>query len=335
MPRNIILIGLMIALGGCQSMKDVGKSTVEYIKESRTTPRERYLAELGNPFVPLGTFDDALDGSQGKACRDATRSRTVSPADLQLVMAASEGGNPTCQHALGTFYESGNGVSRNSARARALYLQAAPVDPYAYVELGRMARDGIDEPVDSVKARDYYRRAGIGGAVGLGGLMEQGKGGAQDVSGALNLYLDATQKYGDPAWKAMRPLLARGLELDAERVHKYNRVWTEGLLRIVRFELWRSYELRQLNYAGQTWTVNVLFRFSAGSQKPKVYLAKSCGDPGLDTAVVSALHLLTMKDPYMVPAGQETFDFVAPVVLSPRANGANGSVSHFKTASVQ
>lgn len=319
MQKNIVLIGLMIALGGCQSMKDLGRSTVEYLEESRTTPTDRYLAELRNPFVPLGTFDDALDGNQGKACRQTTHYRTVQPSDLQLVISASEGGIPTCQHVLGTFYERGTGVSQNTARARSLYLQAAPADPYAYVELARMARDGIDEPVDPVKARDYYTRAGIGGVVGLGGLMEQGKGGAQDVSGALKLYVDATQKYGDPAWKAMRPLLALGLELDAEQVQKYNRVWIGGLLRQMRFELWRSYELSGLNHSGQTLTVRVLFRFSTRSPKPEVYLAESSGDPVIDTAVVSAVYRLTMKDPYMLPAGQETFDFVAPVALSPSA----------------
>ncbi|MBD9466234.1 tetratricopeptide repeat protein [Pseudomonas sp. Pdm06] len=311
MTKNIVLIGLMIALGGCQSMKDLGKSTVEYLEESRTTST--------NFFVPLGTFDDTLDGSQGKACRETIHYRPVRPADLQLVMAASEGGIPTCQHVLGTFYESGTGVSQNTARARALYLQAAPSDPYAYLELARMARDGIDEPIDPVKARDYYTRAGIGGVVGLGGLMEQGKGGAQDVSGALKLYVDATQKYGDPAWEAMRPLLARGLELDAEQVQKYNRVWHEGFLRQMRSRLRYSREFRQLNFGDQTWTVNVLFRFSAGSPKPKVYLGKSSGNPEVDIAVVSALYHLTMKDPYMVPAGQETFDITAPFVLSPSA----------------
>ncbi|UVM62196.1 hypothetical protein [Pseudomonas sp. B21-010] len=92
MTKNTVWIGLMIALGGCQSMKDLGKSTVEYLEESRTTPTDRYLAELRNPFVPLGTFDDALDGNQGKACRQTTHYRTVQPSDLQLVISASEGG---------------------------------------------------------------------------------------------------------------------------------------------------------------------------------------------------------------------------------------------------
>ncbi|EJL04838.1 hypothetical protein PflQ2_0679 [Pseudomonas fluorescens Q2-87] len=48
-------------------------------------------------------------------------------------------------------------------------------------------------------------------------------------------------------------------------------------------------------------------------------MGKSSGNPEVDIAVVSAMYRLTMEGPYMVPAGQETFDITAPFVLSPSA----------------
>ncbi|CAN1596927.1 sel1 repeat family protein [Pseudomonas sp. B21-028] len=318
MTRNIAAIGLTVLLGGCQSLEGLGERTVGYLKATRTTPMERYLTKTHNPDVPLGSFGYPQEDSQGEACYFTRYYKTVPPARLQFVMVASDGGNAICQHVLGTFYESGNGVPRDPIKAKALYQQAAPTDPYAYVELGRMARDGIDEPVDAVKARDYYSRAGVAGVVELGKLMERGEGGVQDLPGALKLYIDATQKYGDPAWKAARLLLVRGMELDAEQMQKYNQLWARGLADVQHSKLRFSRAVRELRQAGQTWTVKVLYRFSTGRPNPEVYLAKSCGDPNVDTIVVSALRDVAMKDPYLTPVDQETLDFMAPIVLFPR-----------------
>jgi hypothetical protein len=321
MTRNLASIGLMFALAGCQSLDDMGKSTADYIKAARhkPTPMELNLEERRNRYEPLGTFDYTQDDSQSKACRAAIYSRSVAPASLEMVKEGSDAGNAMCRHVLGTFYESGNGVTQNIGMARGLYLEAAKDDPYAYVELGRMARDGVGEPADSIKARDYYRLGGRAGAVALGGMMEHGQGGAHDVPGALKLYIDATQKYGDPAWQAMQPLLAQGLELDAGQVQKYNRLWTERLVRQQRDRLLMSSVFQHVKASGQTFTVTVLYRFTAGQPRSKAYLVKSCGDPVIDSLVVSAVDGLPMQDPYLVPAGEDIPTIRVPVVLVPTA----------------
>lgn len=321
MNRNLASIGLMFALAGCQSLDDMGKSTADYIRAARhkPTPMELSLEEQRNRYEPLGTFDYTRDDSQSKACRAATDSWGVAPASLEMVKGGSDSGNAMCRHVLGTFYESGNGVTQNIGMARGLYLEAAKDDPYAYVELGRMSRDGVGEPADSIKAREYYHLGGRAGAVALGGMMEHGQGGTHDVPGALKLYIEATQRYGDPAWQAMQPLLVRGLELDAEQVQKYNRLWTERLVRQQRDRLWMSSVFQHVKASGQTFTVTVLYRFRAGEPRSKTYLVKSCGDSVIDSLVVSALDGLPMRDPYLVPAGEDIPTIQVPIVLMPTA----------------
>ncbi|UOP10762.1 tetratricopeptide repeat protein [Pseudomonas palleroniana] len=319
MTRNLASIGLMFALAGCQSLNDMGKSSADYIKVARQTPMERYLEEQRNRYEPLGTFDYTRDDNQSKACREAIYSRDVAPASMVMVKGSSDAGNATCRHVLGTFYESGNGVTQNIGMARGLYLEAAKDDPYAYVELGRMARDGVGEPADWIKARDYYRLGGRAGAVALGEMMEHGQGGAHDVPGALKLYIDATQKYGDKAWQAIQPLLARGLELDAGQVQKYNRLWTERFVREQRNRLLMSTVFQHVKASGQTFTVTVLYRFTAGQPRSKAYLVKSCGDPVIDSLVVSAVDGLPMQDRYLVRAGEDIPPIQVPIVLMPTA----------------
>lgn len=322
MTRNLVSTVLLVALTGCQSIGDMGRSTADYIKEvrSKPTPMERYIEDQRNPYKPLGTFDFSKDDSQSKACREASYDRAVAPAMWQIVKEGSDAGNTTCRHVLGTFYESGNGVAQNIDMARNLYIEAAKDDPYAYVELGRMKRDGIGEPTDPVKARDDFRLAGRAGVVALGRMMEQGQGGANDSHGALKLYVETTQKYGDAAWQAMRPLLSKGLELDAGQVQKYNRLWTEHLIRQQRYLLSRSNVFEHIKGSGQTLTVTVLHQFKAGQPYPKTYLAKSCGDPAIDSLVVSALRGLRMDDPFLVPAGKEIPAIQAPIVLEQSAD---------------
>ncbi|MFT0866066.1 tetratricopeptide repeat protein [Pseudomonas sp. CAM1A] len=195
-------------------------------------------------------------------------------------------------------------------------LKAALGDPYAYAELGRMARDGVDAPADFAKAREYYKMAGPAGVVGLGKLMEQGKGGPEDVQGALDLYMATTQKHLDPAWMAMRPLLAAGFPLDAGQVKKYNRLWTKGLWALQGKWLNRRTSFNGVDRSVQL-TVKVLYRFPAGRTRPDAYLTQSSGNLQADAVVVNALDKLPMDDPYLTPFGQPTPDIVASVVLMP------------------
>lgn len=323
MTRSLALMALMATLVGCQSLENIGESTVKHLKSRReappSTPMEQYLYDLHHPYVPLGTFYRGPEDQQGGACLSTVYNRTVLPAELQMVTAASEQGNAVCQHVLGTFFEIGHGVPQDLARARTLYLKAAPGDPYAYAELGRMARDGVDVPADFAKAREYYKMAGPAGVVGLGKLMEQGKGGPEDMQGALDLYMATTQKHLDPAWMAMRPLLAAGFPLDAGQVKKYNRLWTKGLWALQGKWLNRRTNFNGVDRSVQL-TVKVLYRFPAGRTRPDAYLTQSSGNLQADAVVVNALDKLPMDDPYLTPFGQPTPDIVASVVLMPVAD---------------
>lgn len=319
MTRNLALTALLFALAGCQSLGDMGKSTADYIRAARHEPTPMELEEQRNRNKPLGTFDYSLNDSQSDACLAAVYNSYFSPASLDVVKAGSNAGNAMCRHVLGTFYESGRGITQNIGTARALYLEAAKDDPYANVELGRMARDGVGEPVDPVKARDYYRLGGLAGAVALGGMMEHGQGGAHDVPGALKLYIEATQKLGDSAWQAMRLLMAQGLELDAGQVQKYNRLWTEHLVRQQRTRLVMSSVFKNTKTSSQSFMVTVIYQFEAGQSRAKAYLVKSCGDPVIDALVVSAVNGLSMDDPYLMPKGEHTPSIQVPIILRPTA----------------
>ncbi len=322
MTRNIVSTVLLVALTGCQSLGDMGRSTANYLKEVRDkpTPMERNIKEKPTPYKPLGTFDFSKDDSQSRACFEASYDRAVAPAMWQIVKEGSDAGNATCRHVLGTFYESGQGVAQNLDMARNLYIEAAKDDPYAYVELGRMKRDGIGEPIDPVKARDDFRLAGRAGVVALGRMMEQGQGGANDSHGALELYIEATQKYGDAAWQAMRTLLSKGLELDDGQMQKYNRLWSEHLTAQLRYLLPGPKVREHMKGSGQTAKITVLFEFKAGQPYPKTYLAKSCGDTVIDRLVVKALRRVRMVDPLLVPSGKDIPDILAPIALGPFAD---------------
>lgn len=321
MTRYLAFIALMATAGVCQALEMLGQTIDEYLKAHIKPPPhtvfEVYLDVKRNPYGALGTFDFSHRDEQSKICYRVLSHRTARPDDVRQVTLASEQGHALCQHLLGTFYETGNGMPQNLYRARMVYLQAAPNDPTAYAELGRMARDGVGEPVDFVRARALFRQAGPGGVVGLGGLMEQGKGGPQDVQGALNLYMQTTRNFRDPAWAAMRALLANGMQLDAGQVEKYNRLWSIGFQRLQFVQVRRLASFKGISHA-EAMTVTVSYRFPADQGRPTVSLYESSGDSRVDDIVLRALDKLPMVDPYMVPAGKPTPDVVAPIVLDRR-----------------
>lgn len=320
MTRYLTFIALMATVGVCQALEMLGQTTDGYVKAHiKPPPRtvyEVYLDVKRNPYGALGTFDFSHSDEQSKTCYRVLGRRTAGPDDVRQVTMASEQGHALCQHLLGTLYEAGNGVSQDLYRARMLYLQAAPNDPTAYVELGRMARDGVGEPVDFVRARALFRQAGPGGVVGLGGLMEQGKGGPQDVQGALNLYMQTTRNFRDPAWGAMRALLDNGMSLDTAQVEKYNQLWISGFQSLQQMKIKRDASLKKFRYT-EWMRLTVSYRFPVEQGRPAVSLVESSGDSQLDETVLRVLDKLPMDDPYMAPAGMRTPDMVAPIILGP------------------
>lgn len=117
MTRNLVSTALLVALTGCQSLGDMGRSTADYIKEARNkpTPMERHLEDQRNPYKPLGTFDFSQDDSQSQACRRASYGRAVAPAAWEIVKRGSDAGNATCRHVLGTFTRAAMGLPRTLA----------------------------------------------------------------------------------------------------------------------------------------------------------------------------------------------------------------------------
>ncbi|WP_154660694.1 tetratricopeptide repeat protein [Pseudomonas cremoricolorata] len=315
MTRPFALSALLIALCGCQALERGAQNTVDYVKAARErplTPMERHARLLA--YKPLGTFDTHLASDQDVSCRSALSYPDVDPQDVWNVIAASEQGNAVCQHVQGILYETGRGVTQDFNRAKALYTTATKGDRSAYVELGRMSRDGIAQPVDFVKAREYYKLAGRTGVVGLGELMEQGKGGPEDREGALNLYIDATARYADPAWKAIRPLVAAGLMPDDARREKYNQMWTDELLSTLKRRMLGDRRVRAI-LETKPITISVQYAFARGEHYSRIYLHKSSGDIEADKAVIRSLYSVSMKDAYLTD-DPSISSVVAPFVIS-------------------
>jgi len=311
MSRYPACIALLLFLTGCQSLSDSGHSAADHVKAARLTPQQ--AKQVAADAAP-GTFGPA-SAPLSKACRSAADRWDLDTVSLETVKQGSDGGNAMCQHVLGTFYESGTGVPQNWDMARRLYLQAANNDTHAYLELGRMKRYGLGEPADQAKALEYFQLAGPAETLSVGGMMNLDSG-APDGQGALKLYIESTQQYGDAAWQAMRGLLRQGLKVDAAHRQKYNRLWVQGLVQKQTSYLRTPSISHHLNENGQSMAVILEYAFTAGRPTPTVSLSKSSGDPVLDGWVVSAARGIIME-PYMLSEGEEMPPILAPIVLSP------------------
>jgi len=107
---------------------------------------------------------------------------------------------------LGLLYESGQGVTRDHAKAREWYEKAANEgDTNAMTSLGLLYENGQGVTRDYAKAREWYEKAVAKGntnaIVNLGLLYENGQGVTRDYAKAREWYEKAADK-GDASAKA-------------------------------------------------------------------------------------------------------------------------------------
>ncbi|AZB65661.1 caspase-1, p20 [Cereibacter sphaeroides] len=120
---------------------------------------------------------------------------------LPLLEKALAAQVPGAARELGRLYETGRGVTKDLARARALYVQEAGANPWAARDAGRAFASDEGAPADPAQAARWYRVAAEGGvpwaALDLGRLYETGRGVPQDRTEALVLYAAAARPGGD------------------------------------------------------------------------------------------------------------------------------------------
>jgi hypothetical protein len=273
--------------------------------------------------VPAGIPQD--DPLFGLRCWVSPDDASVTREQLEYILARSEGGDSMCKMLLGGLYENGRSVPQDIAKAKTLYQSAADVDERAYFLLGKLAESGLDGPPDYLKARQFYLRAATGGnsnnaEASLAKLMEEGKGGQQDLEGAMTLYLKATRASFGDEWDGIQRLRGRGVKLTAEQEQRYNKTWigtTKGRIqsKILRVQDSVSGALKP-GPVGKEVTVKL--EYVLGSLVPRLSIVNSSNDNAVDQAVLQGFEDFRFTDGPILPQGQKTWSVQALIYVSSR-----------------
>lgn len=286
MFKTLSLLLLLAAITGCQSL---------------TRPAD---------------FDSSLVGLR---CMMIADKKPFERDNLRYIVRYANYGSSTCKAVLGKMYqEGGYGVDQDFSKARALFVESARLDPTTYSLLGQMAERGEGEPVDYAKAREFYRLSGKSAALALGRLMEEGKGGPQDLPGALALYLDSVKYCRDDAWESMNRLRKQGQPLNEVQTKRYQQLWIAGFLVKQRRDLAVREVFEAVNATGEAKSVKLSYRFRSDSGVPHVTMIKGSGDANVDRWIMKAASRITMGDsaPLMDSSGEQ--EIQAPLVFSPQ-----------------
>lgn len=271
-----------------------------------------------NRIVVLALLGGLLSGCQsatsvqndsmvGLRCWHYRDQESISREMLDYIRRQGEAGNPMCQTLLATLYERGHGVAQDTARAKALYLSQAQTNPRAYHHLGRLD----EQEADYLLARDHYQRAAAVGSrestLALARLMEEGKGGPQNLPGAQQMYFSVLKQSGDAAWKGIDRLRDQGLELNAEQQARYNQVWTASARSrlSLKLRLLQHRTLGKLKLGPDVKPVVVEVQFVPGSAEPRLKLLESSGDTSLDQTILQNLGSYRFVGQPIPQAGQD------------------------------
>lgn len=261
-------------------------------------------------------YDDPIVGFQ---CMLLTGKKPLEWDQIHHIQRYAGYGNARCMTALGILYENGGyGLSQDFDEARRLFTESAKANPPSNYHLGRMAERGEGEPVDLAKAREFYRLSGKTGAVALGQLMEKGEGGPKDPSGALTLYLDATNYVGDEAWQAIRQLRKQGQPLDAMQKQRFQQQWLDSFIRLRNSRLVVREVFDAVNATGAAKKVTLSFRFSSDSGKPQVTLLEGSGDANVDHWIMEAASRITMREDAPLTDDTGELKINSPLTFPPR-----------------
>lgn len=232
---------------------------------------------------------------------------TITSRNLRAFQAESENGSLDCQIALGRLYENGIGVPQDLAKARDIY-QAARADSTAYIELGRLAEEGIGEYVDYAKARQLYLRAGAQdgnpiAALRLARLLENGKGGPQDLDTALSLYTGNLKRSQGEAWEGAQRLRSLGVRFDSQQALRYNQAWLYGMRGVLNRVISKAEEDVRSTQASKP--IRVQIDFSNEASAPGLTLLESSGDTAADAAVLRIIGSLRSPGEPILSAQQK------------------------------
>lgn len=261
------------------------------------------------------------DSFAGLRCIVLRNQSPISTRAISEIGDYADHGNALCKTILGLMYESGESVSQDFSKARALYQSAADIDNAAYYRLGRMAENGIGEPADYVKARQLYQRtAGSSAYVNsmsqLAGLLENGKGGPQDRDGALALYLDTVSYAGDDAWDNVQRLRRTGLTLSITQANRYNKVWARSAKNRIRlrttrlFSQWQTLAISNPQLKPATLRLD----YTPGIAASGVSLIESSGDSAFDKRAMEVIRDIRFTDEPIMPEGQKSW--IVTVVIN-------------------
>ncbi len=286
MFKSLSLLFLFTAIAGCQSL---------------TRP-----ADYDSPLV-------------GLRCMMIAGKKPFERDNLLYIERFADYGNALCKAALGKMYqEGGYGVDQDFTKAHALFVEAAMLKPETNILLGQMAERGEGQPVDYVKAREFYRLSGKNAALALGRLMEEGKGGPQDPSAALSLYLESTERFRDNAWEAMIRLRKQGQALSEVQAIRYQQLWMSGFLKEQNRRMAVREVFDAVNATGAERTVKLSYRFTSDSGTPQVTMIQGSGDGNVDAWVMKAAARISMADSAPLTDSSGVQEINAPLVFALR-----------------
>ncbi|MET0845789.1 MAG: sel1 repeat family protein [Pseudomonas sp.] len=280
MNKAVVLLALMVALTGCQT--------------TPPSPQEELQTSL--------------------RCRLLRDQKTITPEQVEYIRESSENGYLSCTLMLGDLYERGHGVPQDIQKARAFYQAVAVGKAAGYVQLGRMAEEGVGQAPDLVEARGFYQRAVAkdrdpDNEAKLAEFMEYGKGGPQDLNGALAYYLNAARLVDDAPWKSVQRLRDKGLALTAEQATHYNEIWIGFFKSDVGRKILDDQQAlaKQFKPGSASQPVTLKLIGNPGSVVPQVSVLESSGNSAIDQAALKAMSDYRFYGEPILPAGQKTW----------------------------
>ncbi|MCQ3001868.1 sel1 repeat family protein [Pseudomonas syringae] len=235
--------------------------------------------------------------------------------EVQYIRNASDNGNVRCKTTLGSLYEFGRGgLPQDFGKARSLYESVAAVDGVGNEKLALMAENGHGQAPDDVEARRLYQLALTNSdsdksKLALARLMEEGRGGSQDLFGAMMYYVEASQNAGDVSWKGIQRIRAKGLVLTTEQIQRYSEVWTDTSRKSLnRLTMYTEFALnQQVQHGSVSKPVTLQVQGKSGSNVPQIVLIESSGNADVDQAVVKEFGQYRIPAEPILPSGQKSW----------------------------
>lgn len=241
--------------------------------------------------------------------------KEITADEVQFVRNASDNGNVRCKTELGGLYESGRGgLPQDFGKARSLYESVAAVDGAGNERLARMAEEGHGQPRNDVEARRLYQLALTNtdsdkSKLALARLMEEGRGGPQDLFGAMMYYVEASQHAGDVSWQGIQRIRAQGVALTPEQTQRYNDVWSDTSRKSLN-RTTMDIEIalkKQIQRGTASKPVTLQVQGKTGSNVPHIAVLESSGNADVDQVVLNAFGKYRIPAEPILPAGQDSW----------------------------